>query len=403
MSQVAQRARLAFVAPRFGPTVVGGAEALCRQLAINLTTHGTPVDIITTCAVDHRTWADALPGGEHRDGPLRVRRFAVGPRDHAAFERLHGAIARRGEVPYDSQVEWMANSVWSPGALRAAREYDHVVVMPYLFGTSFWQEVADPDRTIVVPCLHDEPHARQQLVLDALCSARGLMLNSLGEANLLARLLAVRAPGAAMPRNEPRVVGCGFDDEPVPPGEVVQAFARRHGVEPGYLLYAGRREPGKGVAEMYRHYATYLRTSARPRPLALMGTGDLDPPPDIAPHVVDLGFVSPQDRAAAYAGAGVLLQPSRMESFGMVLFEAWLAGTPVLVNEDSDVLRSHCAQSGGGLWFRDGATFSEGVQMVVDDPALRARMASAGRDYALGEFGWARVRGRFLDAIADWA
>jgi glycosyltransferase involved in cell wall biosynthesis len=391
------------VAPRFGPTVVGGAEALCRQLATNLTNNGTPVDIITTCAADHHTWANALPEGEQRDGPLRVHRFAVGPRDHATFERLHGAIARRGSVPYDLQVEWMANSVWSPGALRAAREYDLVVVMPYLFGTAFWQQVADPDRTIVVPCLHDEPHAHQQLVLDALVSARGLMLNSRGEADLLARLLATRTPGAPVPRNPPRVVGCGFDDEPVPAEEAVQAFARRHGLDRGYLLYAGRREAGKGVAEMYRHYAAYRRTAARSRPLALMGTGDLGPPPDIAAHVVDLGFVSPAERAVAYAGADLLIQPSRLESFGMVLFEAWLAGTPVLVNEDSDVLRSHCEQSGGGLWFRDGATFSEGVQMVVDDPALARRVAAAGRDYALDDFGWPRARARFLDAMADWA
>lgn len=396
-------ARLAFVAPRFGPTVVGGAEALCRHLATNLTANGTPVDIITTCAVDHRTWANALPEGESRDGPLRVRRFGVGPRDHAVFERLHGTIARRGSVPYDAQVEWMANSVWSPGALRAAREYERVVVMPYLFGTSFWQQVADPDRTIVVPCLHDEPHARQQLVLDALCSARGLMLNAQGEADLLRGLLAARPPGAPRPRSEPRVVGCGFDDEPVPNAQAVHAFLGRHRLDSGYLLYAGRREAGKGVAEMYHHYATYLRTSANPRPLALMGTGDLGPPQDIAAHVVDLGFVSPAERAAAYAGAGLLIQPSRLESFGMVLFEAWLAGTPVLVNEESDVLRAHCEASGGGLWFRDPATFSEGVQMVLDDPGMAGRMADAGRDYALTEFGWPAVRARFLAAMADWA
>ena len=113
------------------------------------------MDIITTCALDHRTWADALPEGESREGGLRVRRFRVGPRDPATFGRLHGAIQRRGTVPFDQQVEWMANSVWSPGALRAAREYDRVVVMPYLFGTAFWQQVADPGRTVVIPCLHD--------------------------------------------------------------------------------------------------------------------------------------------------------------------------------------------------------------------------------------------------------
>jgi len=73
------------------------------------------------------------------------------------------------------------------------------------------------------------------------------------------------------------------------------------------------------------------------------------------------------------------------------------------VSEESEVLRSHCAASGGGMWFRDAATFCEAVQMTLDDPALRERMARAGRDYALADFGWSRVRGRFLDALDDWA
>ena len=394
------QARIAFVAPRFGPSVVGGAEALCGALARNLTAHGTPVDIITTCALDHRTWADVLPEGETREGGLRVRRFRVGPRDHATFTGLHAAIQRRGTVPVGQQVDWMANSVWAPGALRAAREYDRVVVMPYLFGTAFWQEVADPDRTVVIPCLHDEPHARQPVVLDALCGVRGVMLNATGEGALLDRLLARH--GRTL-RNPPHVVGCGFDDAPPPGDDAAAQFARRHGLEPGYILYAGRREGGKGVGELYRHYATYLRVAKRPRPLALMGTGDLAPPREIARHVVDLGFVDARERELAYAAAGVLAQPSRLESFGMVLFEAWLAGTPVLVNEQSDVMRTHCARSGGGLWFDDSATFSEAVQMVTEQPDLAARMARAGRDYALDDYGWPRVRQRFLGALDNWA
>lgn len=55
--------RVAFVVPRYGPGVVGGAEMLCRLLAENLAAHGTDVEVLTTCATDHFTWADALPEG----------------------------------------------------------------------------------------------------------------------------------------------------------------------------------------------------------------------------------------------------------------------------------------------------------------------------------------------------
>lgn len=402
MSTATAHARIAFVTPRFGSSVVGGAETLCRLLATNLTAHGTPVDIITTCAVDHLTWANALPERDGMEEGLRVRRFAVGPRDGRVFSSLHGALQYGARLPYGEQVRWMANSAWSPGALRAAREYDWVVAMPYLFGTSFWQAVSDPDRTVLIPCLHDEPHAHQAVVLDALCSVRGLMLNAAGERDLVERLMARHRGGSTL-RAAPWVVGCGFADEPVPTHEEARAFATRHEAEPGYILYAGRREHGKGVAEMFDHYATYRRMAERPRPLALMGTGDLGPPADLAPHVIDLGFVASSERPLAYAAAGVLVQPSRLESFGMVLFESWLAGTPVLVNASSDVLRRHCEISGGGLWFDDAATFSEGLSMILDDPPRAERLAAAGREYTLTDFRWSTVRDRFLSALQEWS
>ncbi len=403
MTRARAQASIAFVVPRYGRSVVGGAETLCRLLVGNLTAHGTPVDVLTTCAVDHLTWANAMPEGETIEDGVCVRRFAVGPRDGRTFGLLHGAIQSGATLSYGDQVRWMANSAWSPGLLGAAREYTWVIALPYLFGTSFWQAVADPDRTVFIPCLHDEPHARQSVVLDALCSVRGLMLNAPGERDLVNDLVAGHRDGTAHLRTTPWIIGCGFDEEPLPTSAQAVAFAARHGVEPGYILYAGRREHGKGVATMYDHFRTYLHTCAHPRPLALMGSGDLAPPSDIADHVVDLGFVDLDDRAAAYAAAGVLVQPSRLESFGMVLFESWLSGTPVLVNERSVVLRRHCEASGGGLWFGDAASFSEALGLILDEPGVGGQLAAAGREYTLTDFRWDAVRDRFHGALDEWS
>ncbi len=397
------RARIAFIAPRYGSSVVGGAETLCRLLAENLTAHGTPVDVLTTCAVDHFTWADAIPPGETREGGVRVRRFPVGARDPQAFAVRHAAIDRGMHLSYAEQSAWMADSVWAPGILAAIPEYDWVVAMPYLFGTSFWAAVAHPDRTVLIPCLHDESHARQRVVLDSLCSARGLMMNAPGEARLLDRLLQGHRGRDLRPRNAPAIVGGGFDEEPLPAPDAVLGFCARHDAEPGYLLYAGRRELAKGIGEMYDHYRLYREQVDQPRRLALMGSGDTQPPADIAPHVIDLGFVPEADRALAYAGASVLIQPSRLESFGMVVFEAWLAGTPVLVNQQSDVLREHCAESGGGLWFDDGPSFVEALALMHESPGMLDALADAGRDYTLTRFRWSAVRSRFTGALEEWA
>jgi glycosyltransferase involved in cell wall biosynthesis len=395
-------ARIAFIAPRYGEQVVGGAETLCRLMAENLTAHGTRVDVLTTCAVDHFTWVNELPEGDSLEAGVRVRRFPVGPRDAAEFGVWHTAIALGATLAYGEQVRWMANSAWSPDLIRASEEYDWLVAMPYLFGTTFWSAVADPDKTVIVPCLHDEPHAKQAVVLDSLTAVRGLMLNAPGEERLADRLFAGHR-GGVRPRHRPVIVGAGFDETPLPAKPSVDAFCARYAVDPGFLLYAGRREAAKGVRTMFEHYRLYRESVPDPLPLALMGSGDEAPPADIRHHVIDLGFVPLHERAAAYAAASLLIQPSRLESFGMVVFEAWLAGTPVLVNADSEVLRDHCADSAGGLWFTDGPTFAEAIAMVQESPDMRDRLACAGREYTLSRFRWDAVRSRFLSALEAWA
>jgi len=396
------RSDVAFVIPRYGPSVVGGAETLCRMLAEDLVRSGTAVDVLTTCATDHFTWANSLPEGDEWINGVRVRRFPVGPRDAHRFAGLHAAIDFGASLPYGEQVEWLGNSVWSPGILAASASYEWLIAMPYLFGTTFWTAVAYPEKCVMVPCLHDEAHARQPAILDAIASSRGVMLNAPGEGTLLARLLEGHRGGSAT-RNPPRIVGGGFDEHPVPDAARVDAFLARRNADRGYLLYAGRRERAKGVVELYDHYRAYRTSASNPRPLALMGSGDTQPPRDLLPHVIDFGFASLEERALVYAGASALVHPSRLESFGLVLFEAWMAGTPAIVNAESDVLREHCMVSGGGLWFDDAATFAECAETITEDEGVRAMLASAGREYTVTDFRWDAVRGRFLDALGAWS
>ncbi|HZI37358.1 MAG TPA: glycosyl transferase family 1, partial [Acidimicrobiia bacterium] len=71
------KGRIAFVPPRYGDDVVGGAETVLRQAAERLAGRGWEIDILTTCARDHYTWANAYPAGSERHGDLTVFRFPV--------------------------------------------------------------------------------------------------------------------------------------------------------------------------------------------------------------------------------------------------------------------------------------------------------------------------------------
>ena len=396
---------MAFVVPRYGSDVVGGAETHCRILAENMAAHGTDVTVLTTCATDHFTWANDLPVGESELAGVTVRRFPVGPRDEEVFFALHTSIARGGHLSYGDQIEWMANSVWSPQMLEAIvdeAKYDWIVPIPYLFGTSFWAAVTRPKRTALIPCIHDEPHARTDVVLDLLSGTKGLMPNTATERALIGDFLAQHRGGRRNVADNAPLVAVGYHDRPLPAPSVVEEFRTRHGIDGGYLLYAGRREEGKGVPELFRLYRRYRSSVPDPIPLVLIGTGHVQTPADLTPHVIDLGFVDDTDMPAAFAAATVLVHPSRMESLGMILLEAWMAGTPALVDGRSPVLVEHC-RGGGGIWWNSDAEFIEGIRMLTDDAGITHRLAAAGRTYVQDNFTWPRVRQRFLDALEGWS
>ena len=291
----------------------------------------------------------------------------------------------------------MGNSVWSEEMLDAvgdSQRYDWVIAIPYLFGTSFWAVAERQDRTCLIPCVHDEPHAWVPAVRDMLTTARGCLLNSHGEAELLARIA---------PDSRRRIVGVGYDARPTPSDLEVDAFCRSRGIAPGYLLYAGRRESAKNVPLLFSHYAAYRRSRPDAPPLAMMGSGDLPVPKEIAANVIELGYVAQSDVNIALAAAAVLVHPSHLESLGMVVLEAWLSGTPALVNAESVVLSDHCSASKGGLCFSDQDDFCAGLDTLLADPSLCRQMAENGARYTLDEFSWPAVRGRLLGALDEWS
>ena len=56
-----RQGKLAFVPSRYGKDVVGGAETVFRELAHGLAAKGWDVEVLTTCARDHFSWANEYP------------------------------------------------------------------------------------------------------------------------------------------------------------------------------------------------------------------------------------------------------------------------------------------------------------------------------------------------------
>lgn len=380
-----KRRSLAFVTPRYGPDVVGGSEAVMREAAHGLASRGHRVEVLTTCAVDHYTWDNVHPPGVADVEDVRVRRFEVvrdvDPDAHTVRE---AAVQTGTRISPEEQVAWV-NGLFRVPALHRhllASDHDAVVFSPYLFWTTLAGAAVDPDRSIVMPCLHDEPYARLPYVRAVLSRVRTHWYLSEPERSL------ARALGCAV--DDSRVVGAGVD---VPPVHDPAPARRRTGGRP-FVLYAGRREAGKGWDVLVDAWATARRRGADVD-LVSMGVGRCAAPDDLVDHFVDLGFVADEEAPAWFAAAAAYVQPSRNESFSRTVMEAWLAGTPVLANRGSDVVAWHCERSGAGLLWDGRAELAAAIELVCRAPAEVARLAGRGREYVLSNYRWPVV----LDAM----
>jgi glycosyltransferase involved in cell wall biosynthesis len=380
---------LLWVVPRFGSATVGGAERLVRGLATRALPDGWSSEIATTCALDHETWENVLEPGEFVEDSLVVRRFRVGSRDHNRFWQLHPSILS-GQADYAEELEWLANSVWSPDLQRFIEDhghtYDLILFSPYLFGTTVWGAQLRPERSALVPCLHDEPYAYLTTVQRMFRAVRGCLFNSEGEERLARRLHRVEFGG---------VVGMGFE---APTRAPSARFAEPRGLD-SFLLYAGRIEEGKRVDVAVDYAVRYASERPNAPRLALIGQGSYRPPESAGGVVVHVGFVDEDERRAAYSEALAVVNPSQLESLSLVLMEAWLEGTPCLVAAESEVTREHCERSGGGFTFDSYGAFRDALDRLRADDEVRMRMGKAGRTYVLDTYGWPRVRGRFQRAV----
>jgi glycosyltransferase involved in cell wall biosynthesis len=393
---VTRTGRLAFVPPRFGPEVIGGAEIALAETAAGLAARGWEVEILTTCARDHFTWANEYPAAVERHGDLQVRRFPT-VIDTARAERsaIGARILAGGPVDLYHQQRWMNDDLRVPELyhflLDRAEDYRAIVFAPYLFWTTYACGQIAPERTILMPCLHDEPEAWLELFQPLFAGANGLWFLSEPEAELANRIFSLG------PRQ--RVTGSGIH---VPERYDPEGFRARRGIDGRFVLFAGRREGGKRWEWLLDAFARAVRRSHLPFQLVTMGTGEVRPPDDIADRVVDLGYCDDDERSDAVAAADAYVQPSHLESFSRTIMEAWLAGTPVVANGASDVVAWHCERSGAGLTFDDAAELEQCLAFVADAPDQARAMAAAGRDYVLKHYQWPTVLDAMEETLDQW-
>ena len=364
---------LAFVVPRYGAEVAGGAEALCRGTARALAAAGDRVTVYTTTARDYPGWEDHFPAGEEDDAGVRVRRFPAERPDPALAAALLRGLSVGAGGP-DEEAAWSRaqGPVSRPmlaALAEAPRRHEAVAAWTYLYATSHLGLPLVADRAVLVPMAHDEPMLRFRVT-------RGLARLAAGFAFLTPeeRRLVDEAHGIG--QRPEAVVGAGLD--PAPGGDAGRA-RRDGGLPRRFALYLGRVDAAKGIDALVRAHGRYREAGG---PLGLVLAGRTVGRPRLPGWVVTTGFVSAERRADLLAVCEVVVLPSPHESLSLAALEAWTAGRPTLATARSEVLAGQTARSGGGLLYTDALSYGRQLSRLAGDPELRALLGEAGRRFA---------------------
>ncbi|WP_303022860.1 glycosyltransferase family 4 protein [uncultured Ruminococcus sp.] len=377
--------KIGFVIPWYGEDIPGGAEMELREVATHLQRAGMDVEILTTCVREFSAdWNENYySAGTAVVEDIAVRRFPVRRRDTAAFDRVNRRLMEGQHLSLQEEKTFVEEMVNSPQLYEylkdASDDYALYVFIPYMFGTTYYGMQACPEKSVLIPCFHDEAYLYLRLFRQAYIQARGIIYNAMPEMELANKVYDFTT-------TEQICMGIGMDTNICANAD---AFRKAYRIQKPFLLYAGRKDAGKNVHTLLRYFAEYKqRHGDSDLQLVLIGGGSIEIPASVRDDVYDLGFVSRQDKYDAMAAAELLCQPSHNESFSLVIMESWLCGRPVLVHSQCAVTRDFARRANGGLYFRNYFEFEGCVQYILTHPEQARTMGQNGGAFVRENFDW---------------
>ena len=126
--------------------------------------------------------AQRVPGRAPR--PTATSSFTAfrceGAKPKRSRTRIEARIQSGAAVSLADQLAWLDGLFRVPALFHHlvvnADRYDAVILSPYLFWTTVTGATVVPERTIVMPCLHDEPYATLDVLKPVLADVRAAVV-----------------------------------------------------------------------------------------------------------------------------------------------------------------------------------------------------------------------------------
>jgi glycosyltransferase involved in cell wall biosynthesis len=386
------------------PPALGGSEAYFARLSRYLAAEGDRVTVFTTAAYDLEAfWSPrgrCLPAGVTVEDGVTVRRYPLWRvRGQGYALKALSLLPHHGWQAMTMTCNPLAFTMWRDAG-RIEEEFDvvHATAFPYAWPLMCARRLARRLGVpfLLTPFLHlgdpDDPSDRTRraytrpALLALLREADRVFVQTDGERQALV--------DRGFPAERLVLQGMGVDEETctggdrravraawnIAPGEVVVGHLANNSVEKGSvdLLRASKVAWMEGA-----RFTVVLAGPAMPnfeRFWESFGPRD---------RVRRLGVLDERQKRDFFAGLDVFALPSRSDSFGIVLLEAWANGAPN-VGYRAGGIASVIRNGSDGLLVRCGdiSALAAALRQLSEDAGLRQRLGEAGRARVDGEFRW---------------
>jgi glycosyltransferase involved in cell wall biosynthesis len=205
-----------------------------------------------------------------------------------------------------------------------------------------------------------------------------IIVPSQSTANDLRRIVKTRASKIVVTPE-----GASPEFRPVEPSRSAEVAAK-YGLDPGYLLSLGTREPNKNRGAIIRALSL-LVSQGRDLELAVVGGGGWRTEAEraaieglgLTSRIHYTGYVEQEDLPALYSAASAFLFPSLHEGFGLAALEALACGVPVVTSNTSS-LPEVVGDAALLINPADIHALAAATARILDDPGLAARLREAG-------------------------
>lgn len=401
--------RIACLTPLYPPSI-GGTQILTEQCARYFQRRGHAVLVVTSAAehLDDISWktSSAVRSSKphETDGGIEIERH-----DYAGpLSFFHGgtyAVAYRTKNPALWHPRYRAFQCAFYHAAEMARSVerfkpDVVFCNPlteYLtdLGLSLKKRLGVPAAYHL--SLHAERHLFPKQELARLADFDAILTNTPYETDYLVK--------TGLDPKRIHLTGATFDvasflAEQAPEADVVEKLKGKK-----FVLYFGRRESGKGADTLMEAFQK-ISPSFPDTHLVLAGrsTAHFDAnyrEKALAhPRIVLLEAVSEGSKKWLYRNALCYSMVSNIDSFGLVYFEAWFSGRPV-IGADVGAQRGVIDDGRDGLLvpYGDPDALAAALKRLIESPDEAARMGEAGKAKARRLLGDGAVEEKMLGIL----